>query len=141
MMDSNSCCVHVNSEIHRSLDRPCGFVNGQNRCFINSTLQMVFASEFVRRQLCKVRQHCEPALVAMLLHTARGTKLKGRTCLDSGRGSNEERLACTLEVMESNMSVHAMIPHLILNRYYQGRQEDAARVPYKYWVGDARTRD
>ena len=105
-------------------DRPCGFVNGANRCFINASLQLLYASPYVRERLNSLLTHISPRVMGGLLQLA-SFQPPAHAIIDSDDGNNEERLAITLRLIQEHSGPGPMMPHLILKRFYRGDQEDA----------------
>ena len=100
------------------------FQNGEFRCFLNASLQLLYSSEHVRNELRRVQQRTHPEIRRRLLHAAQALSCT-RAMKDNIVTTNEERLSITLEVLESKQQCDTMFPHLILNTFYEGVQCDA----------------
>ena len=94
-------------------------VNAGNSCFVNASLQLLFASPLIRTKLRSVLQQLSENTLHALEREARESSY---SCAE---GNNEQRLALTLQGMSNSRTCQPVRPNLLLKRYYNGRQADA----------------
>ena len=112
------------SQHERDLDtRTRPFANGQFRCFINASLQALFARARLRECLRqRLATESEDVVAASMRCCDLGPNLPKKDVM----ASTEMLLACTLHVASSTEERNkGMRPSLILRCFYRHRQEDA----------------